>query len=43
MHINDNDKYNVNEIDLFRHHNGINTNTKVILKQMSMLGKCHGI
>ena len=26
---------NDNEIDLFRHHNGNNINTKVIFKQMS--------
>ena len=31
-HINDND--NNSEIDLFRHHNKKNTNTKVISKQM---------
>ena len=35
--MNDND--NANERDLFRHHNGSNTNTKVIFKQMTMLDK----
>ena len=32
---NDNDNDNDNEIDLFRHHNGNNTYTKVIFKQMT--------
>ena len=36
VYINDND----NEIDLFRHHNGNNTNIKVIFKQVTMLDKC---
>ena len=36
--IDDND--NDNEIDLFRHHNGNNTNIKVIFKQVTMLDKC---
>ena len=35
--MNDND--NDNKIDLFRHHNGNNTNIKVIFKQMAN-GKC---
>ena len=39
--INDND--NDNEIDLFRHHNGNNTNIKVIFKQVTMLDKCNCI
>ena len=37
-HYNDND--NDNEIDLFRHHNGHNTNIKVIFKQVTMLDNC---
>ena len=41
--INDNDNDNNNEIDLFRHHNGNNTNIKVIFKQMTMLHKCNCI
>ena len=41
---NDNfDNDNDNEIDLFRHHNGNNTNIKVIFKQMTMLDKCNCI
>ena len=36
----DNDNDNDNEIDLFRHHNGNNTNIKVIFKQVTMLDKC---
>ena len=35
MTMNDSD----NEIDLFRHHNGNNTNIKVIFKQVTMLDK----
>ena len=31
------------EIDLFRHHNGNDTNTKVIFKQMTLLYKCNCI
>ena len=34
---------NDNEIDLFRHHNGNNTNIKVIFKQVTMLDKCNCI
>ena len=41
IHVIDND--NDNEIDLFRHHNGNNTNIKVIFKQMTMLDKCNCI
>ena len=37
--MNDNDI----EIDLFRHHNGNNTNIKVIFKEMTMLHKCNCI
>ena len=33
------DNDNDNEIDLFRHHNGNNTNIKVIFKQVTMLDK----
>ena len=40
---NDNDNDNDNEIGLFRHHNGNNTNIKVIFKQMTMLDKCNCI
>ena len=36
-------EYNDNEIDLFRHHNGNNTNIKVIFKQVTMLDKCNCI
>ena len=32
---------NDSEIDLFRHHNGNNTNIKVIFKQLTMLHKCN--
>ena len=39
MTMNDND----NKIDLFRHHNGNNTNIKVIFKQVTMLDKCNCI
>ena len=39
LQYNDND----NEIDLFRHHNGNNTNIKVIFKQVTMLDKCNRI
>ena len=39
MTMNDND----NEIDLFRHYNENNTNTKVIFKQMTLLDKCNCI
>ena len=35
-----NDNDNDNEIDLFRHHNGNNTNIKVIFEQVTMLDKC---
>ena len=35
-----NDYDNDNEIDLFRHHNGNNTNIKVIFKQVTMLDRC---
>ena len=38
-----NDNDNDNEICLFRHHNGNNTNIKVIFKQMTMLDKCNCI
>ena len=38
-----NDNDNDNEIDLFRHHNGNNTNIKVIFKQVTMLDKCNCI
>ena len=38
-----NDNDNDNEINLFRHHNGNNTNIKVIFKQMTMLDKCNCI
>ena len=41
-HDNDNND-NDNETDLFRHHNGNNTNIKVIFKQMTMLDKCNCI
>ena len=41
MTMNDND--NDNKIDLFRHHNGNNTNIKVIFKQMTTLDKCNCI
>ena len=34
---------NDNEIALFRHHNGNNTNIKVIFKQVTMLDKCNCI
>ena len=34
---------NDNEIDLFRHHNGNNTNIKVIFKQVTTLDKCNCI
>ena len=41
LQYNDNDNDNDdNEIDLFRHHNGNNTNIKVIFKQVTMLDKC---
>ena len=40
---NNDDNDNDNEIDLFRHHNGKNTNIKVIFKQMTMLDKCNCI
>ena len=40
---NDNDNNNDNEIDLCGHHNGNNTNTKVIFKQMTLLDKCNCI
>ena len=38
-----NDNENDNEIGLFRHHNGNNTNIKVIFKQVTMLDKCNCI
>ena len=37
------DNDNDNEIGLFRHHNGNNTNIKVIYKQVTMLDKCNCI
>ena len=40
---NDNDNDIDNEIDLFRHHNGNNTNIKVFFKQVTMLDKCNCI
>ena len=43
MAMNDNDNDNDNKIDLFRHHDGNNTNIKVIFKQVTMLDKCNCI